>query len=135
MPEGHQHDLLLILARDLAMHLATAVYLTDSKGRLVFYNERAEDLLGRPFSDARLDERGVMQGDWNVSDLNDEPLPRKHWPINVAIREERPAHGAVRLTGLDGKRRTIAVTAFPLLGISRELVGTCSIFWEENGAA
>lgn len=129
MPEGHQHDLLLLLARDLAMNLATAVLIVDREGSLVFYNERAEDLLGRPFSDARLDPEKPI--DWEVTGIDDEPLPRERWPLTVAVRERRPAHGALRLTR--GERPAFAVTAFPLLGVAGDLVGACSIFWEENG--
>jgi len=131
MPEGHQHDLLLLLARDLATNLATAVLIVDRDGRLVFYNERAEDLLGQPFSKARLDPES--QDDLDVTDLDDDPLPRERWPITVAVREQRPAHGSLRLRTGDGERRELAVTAFPLLGVAGDIVGACSIFWEENG--
>jgi len=48
----HKH-LVLILAREFASNLATPTLLTDERGLLVFYNEAAEEILERPFSEAR----------------------------------------------------------------------------------
>jgi hypothetical protein len=36
----------------------------------------------------------------------------------------------MRITGLDGVKREISVTAFPLLAQADELVGVAAIFWE-----
>jgi len=47
-----QKDLILILARELASKLATAMFIADAKGGLVFYNEPAEEILGRTFAEA-----------------------------------------------------------------------------------
>jgi len=44
-------NLVLILARDLAEKLATAMFLVDHEGTLVFFNETAEQILGRTFAD------------------------------------------------------------------------------------
>ena len=51
-------------------------------------------------------------------------------PGGIALLERRPAHRSLRITGLDGERREIAVTAFPLLARPDELVGVVAIFWE-----
>ena len=44
--------LVLILAREFASNLATPTLITDERGWLVYYNEAAESLLGRSFSEA-----------------------------------------------------------------------------------
>ena len=44
-----QQNLILILARDFASRLATAVFLVDADGTVVYYNEAAERLLGTKF--------------------------------------------------------------------------------------
>lgn len=54
-------------------------------------------------------------------------------PIGMALRKQEPAHRTFRITGLDGVKRTIAVTAFPLFARAAESVGAVAIFWEEDG--
>ena len=44
--------LVLILAREFASNLATPTLITDERGVVVFYNEAAEEIFGRPFSEA-----------------------------------------------------------------------------------
>ena len=48
---GARKSLPLILARELASNLATPMFLMDASGTLVFYNDAAELLIGRPFAE------------------------------------------------------------------------------------
>jgi hypothetical protein len=50
----------------------------------------------------------------------------------IALSEQRPAHRSMVITGQDGVRRAIALTAFPLFARTDEFVGAVSIFWEED---
>ncbi len=50
-------------------------------------------------------------------------------PAGVALLEHRPDHELIRFTGLDGVRREVAITAFPLMGREEELFGAFTIFW------
>ena len=52
MESKRQKDLILIHARELASKLATAMFIADAEGDLVFYNEAAEEILGRTFAEA-----------------------------------------------------------------------------------
>ena len=70
-----QKHIALILARELASQLATATFIADATGELVYYNEPAEEILGRTFAEA-----GSMSADeWSslfqVEDLDGAPLP------------------------------------------------------------
>jgi hypothetical protein len=49
-----------------------------------------------------------------------------------ALLERRPAHHRFRITGLDGVKRELSVSAFPLLASEDELVGMVAIFWEHD---
>ena len=62
-----QKHLALIIARELASQLATATFIADAAGNLVFYNEAAEEILGRTFAEA-----GTMSADGWTSQF----LPR-----------------------------------------------------------
>jgi hypothetical protein len=54
-------------------------------------------------------------------------------PLVVALRERRPAHRAFWIHGLDGVRRRIEVTAFPLVGQGERHLGAMALFWEAEG--
>ena len=47
-----QHPVEMILLRQLAGYLTIAIWMMDSNGNLVYYNEPAEKLLGVTFDDA-----------------------------------------------------------------------------------
>ena len=46
-----QKSIVLILSRELSSKLATAANVTDERGELVYFNEAAEELLGRQFAE------------------------------------------------------------------------------------
>jgi PAS domain-containing protein len=129
MEGRRQKNLVLILAREFASKLATATAVTDSSGDLVYYNEAAEELLGRPFAEVgelAADEWAAL---FSVVDTRGSPLPLEEMPGGVALRERRPAHGLLRITPLDGEALEISTTALPLFAHADELVGMMAIFW------
>ena len=125
-----QKSLVLILAREFASNLATPIYIADADERLVYFNEPAEQIAGRSFA-----ETGeIPVREWtemlSPSTADGEPMPREDTPGGMAFAERRPAHGNLCITGLDGVRRDIATTAFPLFGPDEEFHGIMVIFWE-----
>lgn len=130
MEGRRQKNLVLILAREFASKLATATFLIDRDGRLVYFNEPAEAILGRTFAEAgelRADEWAAV---FEVERLDGTPLELDSMPAGIALLERRPAHDSFRITGFDGHPRAISVTALPLLASAAELVGVMAIFWE-----
>jgi PAS domain-containing protein len=124
-----QKEIEIILMRQLASYLAMPIFVVDPEGTLLFYNEPAEALLGR-----RFDEAGEMaMGEWSTMfaqrDEDNLPLPPDAIPLVAAVRERRPAHRTLRITGLDGVARTLEVTAFPIKGQSGRHLGAVAIFW------
>jgi PAS domain-containing protein len=127
-----QQPIELILMRQCASHLATPVWLMGPDGNLLFYNEPAEPILGR-----RFDEAGEMTGEvlstmFQTTTEDGSPLEAEDLPINIALRERRPAHLWMRIQGLDGVWRRIEVTAFPLEGQGGRHLGAVAIFWEAD---
>jgi PAS domain-containing protein len=132
---GRQKNLVLILAREFASKLATPVFVADAEGDLVYYNESAELILGRTFGEA-----GEMRADawaalFSVERLDGSPMGLTEMPAGTALLERRPAHDTFRITGLDGRKRTISVTALPLFAHLDELVGVVALFWELPGSS
>jgi len=122
-------DLVLILAREFASKLAFAVFIADAEGDLVYYNEPAERLLGRTFAEAGEIRAAEWASLFKTEELDGAPLPLERNPAGIALLERRPAHHDFAITALDGIRRTISVTAFPLLSSATTLVGVVAIFW------
>ena len=123
-------NLVLILARDLAEKLATAMFVVDHEGTLVFFNEMAEQILGRTFSDVgplRLEEWTEA---FAPASVDGRKLPPDELALVVAYRERRPSHHELKIKGLDDQERRLAVTALPLFARKDEFVGAAAIFWE-----
>lgn len=129
-----QRNLILILARDFASRLATALFLVDEEGTVVYFNEAAERLLGTRF----IEGRGMTAAEWSTryepTDADGNAIPLEQLPPGVAIQRQIPAHGALRIRGADGIQHRIEVTAFPLLAHTDECVGAIAIFWESAEA-
>jgi PAS domain-containing protein len=124
-----QKQLVLILARAFASNLSTPTLLADARGYLVFYNEAAEAVTGRRFS-----ESGEMPlDDWIAAfeprTTEADPLPADRRPARIALDERRPAHLAYVVTSADGVQREIEVIALPLFAHTDEFVGIIVIFW------
>jgi PAS domain-containing protein len=125
-----QHDIEVILTRELASSLATPVFLIDPAGSLLFYNEAAEAILGR-----RFDETGEMSAsEWSTAfvptDEEGHLIPQEDLPLGIALRDRRPAHKRFSMRGLDGTRHEIEASAFPLIGQAGRLVGAVAFFWK-----
>lgn len=126
--------LVLILAREFASQLSIPVFITDAEGKLVFYNEPAEEVLGQTYAEAGELTATQWQETFSTETLDGEPMPLERIPGGIALLERRPAHDELRMIGLDGRKREVAITAFPLLGHERELFGVAIMFWERTKA-
>ena len=124
-----QHNLVLILARAFAAQLATAVFLLDPDGTIIYYNEAAERLTGRPFIEGAgstadewlsrtqpRDEEGIEVG---VQDL----------PLGTTMLKQEPAYGIVTFRTADGEDRRVETATFPLFAHTEDFVGSFSVVW------
>lgn len=127
----HKH-LALIIARELASQLSTATFIADASGDLVFYNEAAEETLGRTYAEAGAMPAAEWPSLFRMEDLDGTPLPLEKVPGAIALTEKRPTHGRLVIVGLDGVRRSLSVTAMPLFAHPTEIVGMVAFFWEEG---
>lgn len=127
-----QKSIVLILARELASKLATAVFVVDPDGTAVYYNEPAEALLGQTFAEAgelKKDEWGTI---FDATERDGASIPVEQLPLAIALARHVPAHRRFWIVGLDDVKREISVTAFPLFARAEEFVGAVAIFWEET---
>jgi PAS domain-containing protein len=128
-----QRNVALILARELAVNVATPMWIWDEEGELVYYNEHVQAIVGSPEREigvGRLDELPQFA----PCDLEGNPVDVSELPSAIALNQRVPAHRELRITGMDGVKRKIAVTAYPLMGRGGEFCGAVTVFWQlEDG--
>ena len=130
-----QRSIVLILARDLASMLATPMLIVDAEGTLLFYNEGAGAMLGRPFTEAEPTTFRDWAAAFEPRDLEGKPVAFGDSPLGVVLTERMPAHRAMLIRSADGIERVVEATAFPLYARADEFVGGIAVFWgtQEEG--
>lgn len=131
MAAARSKHLVLILARELASNLATPTLICDADGTLVFFNEAAEEIIGRPFSEIGEMPIDEFSASFEPRTRNHAPLANEKRPTRIALEERRPAHEQLWALSRDGIDRQIAITAFPLFAEADEFVGIVGIWWQE----
>jgi PAS domain-containing protein len=119
----------LILSRQLAECLAMPVFLTDTVGNLLFYNEPAESILGKRYEDT-----GEMQvEEWGTVFKNRDdagnPIPSEDLPLVKTLQNRLPYHKTFWIESLQGTSERISVTSFPIIGRAETFLGAIAIFW------
>ncbi len=131
---GSQKPLELILARNLLTSVTTPAFLVARDGGLLFYNEAAGALLGRPFED--IGQLGPEEWTRQFGPFGDdeEPIPIGELSLTAALRDGRPAHAEVRIRFSSGEMHRVAVSAMPIIGTGSGASGAMVIFWPVDDA-
>jgi PAS domain-containing protein len=120
----------IILSRQFADCLSVPIFIVDTAGNLIFYNEPAEELLGLKF-----DETGAMPvSEWSTifkpQDDQGNFLAPQDLPLVETIGKQVPAHGSFWINNLNGPMYKISVTSFPIMGRPNRFLGAVAIFWK-----
>jgi len=120
----------IVLNRQLADCLSMPVFITDTEGNLIFYNEAAEKLLG-----TRFEETGEMKVEtwatiFKQQDDDGNLIPPEELPLVRTLRNQYPHHKTFWIVSLLGKTEKISVTAYPIIGRAGNFLGAVAIFWE-----
>jgi PAS domain-containing protein len=119
----------IILNRQLADCLALPVFITDIHGNLLFYNESAEDILGKRYEDTGempVEEWGTI---FKSKDDNGNPMDPQELPLVKALVHRRPHFKTFWIESLQGKAERISVSAYPIIGRTGVFMGAVAIFW------
>jgi PAS domain-containing protein len=130
-----QREIELILLRQLASSLALPIWVADVEGRLIFYNEPAESVLGRRFDEAGEMSLEELSSLFEIRDEDGQPCKPDEIPLGIALLQRRPEHRRLQMRGLDGPWRLLDITAFPIEGQGGRFLGAAVLFWEVEGAA
>lgn len=109
---------------DILEALPEAIYITDAKGRIIFYNEAATRLWGvRP-------ELGQSEfcGSWKLYRPDGTLLPHAECPMAQALKEKRPIRGLEAIAERpDGVRVPFLAFPSPLFDPEGELTGAINM--------
>jgi PAS domain-containing protein len=125
-----QQEIEVILARHLSEYLVMPIFIVNPAGDLIFYNEPAEAILGQSYSETGLMPSSEWSTIFNPVDSEGRTIPPEALPLVIALQERHPAHKVIWIHGLDGVKREIEITAFPLVGQAERFLGAIAIFWE-----
>jgi len=120
----------IILARQLASSLAMPILLVDMEGKLIFYNEPAEVILGQRFEETGEIGRETWGTLFAVADEDRKPIALEDRPTMLALSEHRPFSRTVWMQCGNREWRHVNITAFPLIGEEKQFLGAQMIFWE-----
>ncbi len=126
------YEIEVILTRQLADCLSIPIFITDTTGRLIFYNEPAEVLLG-----SRYEETGEMPVEtWSTVfkpiDEHGKEIPPAELPLVITLKTCSPHHKSFWIESLQGKIEKISVTSYPIIGRTGKFQGAVAIFWESK---
>ena len=125
-----QQAIELILLQQWASYMTTPIWIMDASGGLLFYNEPAEELLGRRFGEAGEIVAEELADMFVTTELDGSPVPNEALPIVVALTKQTPAHRRIRVKALDEAWREIEITALPIEGQGGRHLGAVALFWE-----
>ena len=126
------HEIEIILNRQLADCLSIPVFITDTVGNLIYYNEPAEIILGK-----RYEETGEMPVEvWSTIffpvDDDGNIIPPDDLPLVKTLKKCNPYHKSFWIKSLTGISQKISVTSYPILGRTGKFLGAVAIFWESK---
>jgi len=126
------YEIEIILNRQLADCLSIPVFITDTAGNLIFYNEPAEEVLGK-----RFEETGEMPvEEWSTVfkplDKKGNALPPEELPLVKTLKDELPYHKSFIIESLKGELQNISVTSYPIISRTGKFLGAVAIFWKKK---
>lgn len=123
------YEIEIILNRQLADCLSIPVFITDTIGNLLFYNEPAEEILGRRFEDTGEMPVEVWSTIYKPLDMDGKVLPPGELPLVKTLKECLPFHKTFFIESLKGKAEKISLTSYPIIGRTGKFLGAVAIFW------
>lgn len=125
-----QQPIELILARQFADSMSVAVFLVDTEGNLIFYNEPAEEILGIRFAETGAVPVDVWASVFTPTDFEGKPIPPEGLPLVQTLSTQLPAHGTFYIENKKEKRLLITVTSIPIEGRPNRYLGAMALFWK-----
>ncbi len=108
--------------RQLTETSPVSILLMDERGSLNYANQRARDVLD--LDDDALESHRCMESQWQITDMNGNPVPRDQLPFEQVKKTGKPVYGnEFTFTQSNGRQLMVQVNAAPIFGGSNHLKG------------
>lgn len=124
------YEIEIILNRQLADCLSFPVFITDINGNLIFYNEPAEEILGKRFGDTGEMPVEVWSTVFKPVDESGAAMAPDDLPLVKTLRDCYPYHKTFWIKSLQGKIEKISATSYPIIGRTGKFLCAVAIFWK-----
>ena len=126
------YDIEIILNRQLADCLSIPVFITDTKGNLLFYNEPAEEILGKLYEDTGEMPVETWSTIFKAKEFDGSEIVPQDLPLVKTLTEQLPFHRTFLIESLLGKLEKISLTSYPIIGRTGKFLGAVAIFWRQK---
>ncbi|MBZ5859576.1 PAS domain-containing protein [Flavihumibacter profundi] len=126
------YEIEIILNRQLADCLSIPVFITDTIGNLIYYNDPAEKIFGTNFEDTGEMPVETWSTIFKPLDEFRAPMPPEQLPLVKTLNDQQPHHKIFWIESMKGLAEKIAVTSYPIIGRAGKFLGAVAIFWETN---
>jgi PAS domain-containing protein len=126
------YEIEIILNRQLADCLSIPVFITDINGNLIFYNEPAEEVLGKRFEDTGEMPATEWATIFKPMDEEGNILSPGDLPLVKTLQNAHPYHKTFWIESLKKDRQKISVTSYPIIGRTGKFLGAVAIFWKSK---
>lgn len=126
------YDIEIILNRQLADCLSIPVFITDTKGNLLFYNEPAEEILGKRYEDTGEMPVETWSTIFKAQEFDGSEIVPQDLPLVKTLTEQLPFHRTFLIESLLGKLEKISLTSYPIIGRTGKFLGAVAIFWRQK---
>ncbi|HEU4750939.1 MAG TPA: PAS domain-containing protein [Acidimicrobiia bacterium] len=122
----------IILLRQWASYIAVPTWITDTEGRLLYYNESVESIIGMRFEEADELPAEELVDRFAMTEVDGSPISNYDRPLIIALTKQMPAHRRIGLRNTDGTIRELEVTAIPILSTGDRHLGAMATIWDPN---
>ncbi len=117
----------LVMARQWVALLTSPVLLFDATGSLAFFNEAASVIMGRSFNECGALKPGEWHAMFRIENSSGGLVPQGSSSLDEALSADGARLLTLMLRGLDGQRRQVSLTTFPIRGLDRGKVGVMAL--------
>lgn len=127
-----QHPIEIILLQQWASMTSVPIWITDTGGGLIYFNEPLEELIGLRFEDAGEMSPDEVADRFVMCEVDGSPIPEDQRPLVIALDKQRPAQRHIRIRAEDGEWKVLADTAIPIVGAGDRHLGAMVLLWDAH---